>query len=67
MSRSKGLLLEKAKERAVIFALMIVIAKGFSKVCVLLDAKEVVDALNDWYDWVINALILDIKYLWPIW
>lgn len=44
---------------------MIAIAKGISKVCVLLDAKEVADDLNCCYDRIINPIILNNKYLVP--
>ena len=54
---------KEAEERAVCFAVMIAKAKGFPKVCVLPDAKEVVDSLNGCYDWAINPIILDIKDL----
>ena len=47
---------KEAEERAVCFAVMIAKAKGFPKVCVLLDAKEVVNGC-----YAINPIILDIK------
>ena len=43
--------------RAVFFALM----NTSAKFCILLDAKEVVDALNSCCDRVINSIILAIK------
>ena len=49
--------------RMVFFAFIIAKAKGFSKVCGLLDAKEVVGALNGRCDWASNPIISDIKDL----
>ena len=70
LMKSKGFILHagachgpEAEPRVVFFALVIAKAKGFPKVCVLPDAKEVVDSLNGCYDWAINPIILDIKDL----
>lgn len=54
---------KEAKVRAIFFALMNSTTKGFSKVCVLLDAKVVVNALNGCCDWITNSIILVIKCL----
>ena len=53
---------KEGEARAILFALKEDSSRGFLKVVLFLDAKEMVDTINGQMDWTINPIILDIKY-----
>ncbi|XXG53836.1 hypothetical protein AAC387_Pa03g1865 [Persea americana] len=54
---------KEAKVRAILIALKKARKNGFDKVCVLIDAKEVVHVLKGDRNWSISPIIVDIKAL----
>ena len=52
---------KEAEARAILLDFLKVTERGFSKACILSDAREVVQAINEAHDWTINSIVLDIK------
>ena len=53
--------LKEGEARAILFALKEACSRGFSRIALFSDAKEVIDSMFGQENWVINPVILDIK------